>query len=484
MCKMLLSLLFSYLNTRSYLLLIEKPVKTEIYYLARTEKYFITFLKEEEIIKLKREKIKIIGEYSEKEEYFLLKRRSFKAKIVPENILYENEEFYIVKGIPRDINTRDFFVKRIPKSLKKFTPPENNWNLYEYKKIKKYNQIISDIVSEISPDSVLNFVRILQNFITRNSYTQGCLNATNWAKNYFLNQGIDSVYFHYHTSGMAPNVIGIKFGLSDSYYVLSAHIDATAGFPWWGESVAPGADDDGSGCAGVLECFRVFKNYEFKYTIYFILFTGEEQGLYGSSDFCQEHQNDPIMGDIQLDMIGYVNYLPESLDLISNQNSKWLMDSFEVYLENYVPELKVIKIVDANFWYSDHSSFWDIGKPAILGIEDKNVPNPYYHSRGDTIGGGFNNINFCTNVIKGTAATLAGLLKPVTRIDEKKEKISLFSFIIKGNKIIFTKPTSGKIYSISGRKFLEFKESKMIELKRGLFLVNMRDKNFKIIVFK
>jgi len=481
--KILLFLLFCS-NTKSYLVLLEKPVKNEIQYLTQTEKYFITVLSWKEISELKNEKIKIIGEYSEKEEYFIIKKKNCEKDIISGNILYKNEEFYIVKGIPEEISTRYFFIKRISKNFKRFIPEKNKNGFPEYHKTKIYNPIISEIVSLISPDSVLNFVLILQNFVTRNSYTQGCVNAVNWAKNYMLNHGIDSVYFGYHTNGMAPNVIGIKFGTSDSYYVVSAHIDATAGFPWWGESIAPGADDDGSGSAGVLECARVLRNYEFKYTIYFILFTGEEQGLYGSEAFCWEHQNAPIMGDIQLDMIGYVDFLPESLDLISNQNSSWLMDSFEVYTQNYVPELKLIKTIDASFWYSDHSSFWDIGKSAILGIEDKNPSNPYYHTKGDTIGAGFNNITFCTNVIKATVATVAGIAKPIVDVSEGKKKKSKISFLIKGNKLIFTKPVSGEIYSVSGRKFLAFKRKEVIELKKGIWVINFENRSSKIIVLK
>ena len=486
MSKIPLLILLSLSNNKPYLVLIEKPVKSEIQYLTQTEKYFITVLSEEELSRFKNEKIKIIEEYSEEKEYFIIKKRTSEADIIPENILYKNENFYIIKGIPEKINTKYFFIKRIPKNLKRFIPEKIKNDFPEYNKIKKYNQIISDIVSMVSPDSVLNFVRTLQNFVTRNSYTQGCLNATNWAKNYMLNHGIDSVYFDYHTSGMAPNVIGIKYGLVDSYYVVSGHIDATIGSPWWEENIAPGADDDGSGSSGVLECVRVMGNYNFKYTIYFILFTGEEQGLYGSESFCQSRQNDPIIGDIQLDMIGYVDFLPESLDLISNQTSKWLMDSFEVYTQNYVPELKLIKIVDASFWYSDHSSFWDIGKSAILGIEDKNVPNPYYHSEADTIGAGFNNINFCTNTIKATAATIAGLAKPVVGIGEKKYRSSELSFLVRGNKLIFKKPASGEIYRISGRKILAFKKKQLIKLKRGIWFINLENKSLKtkIIVLK
>ncbi len=484
MSKIFLFILLFYSDSRSYLVLIEKPVKNELQYLTQTEEYFITILNVDELSRLKNEKINIIGEYSEKEEYFIIKKRNPETNIVPENILYKNENFYIIRGIPEKINTRYFFIKRIPKNLKRFKPEKIKNDSPEYNKIKKYNQTISDIVSMVSPDSVLNFLRTLQNFVTRNSYTQGCLNATNWAKDYMLNHGIDSVYFDYHTSGMAPNVVGIKHGLIDSYYVISGHIDATIGIPWWEEDIAPGADDDGSGSSGVLECVRVLGSYDFKYTIYFILFTGEEQGLYGSQAFCQNHQNEPIMGDIQLDMIGYVNFLPESLDLISDQNSSWLMDSFEVYTQNYVPELKLIKIVDANFWYSDHSSFWDIGKSAILGIEDKNVPNPYYHSEADTIGAGVNDINFCTNAIKATAATIAGLAKPVVGISEEKEENPGFSFLIRGSKLIFKKPASGEIYNISGRKFFKFKNKKLLKLKRGVWFINLGNKYFKIMVFK
>ena len=63
--------------------------------------------------------------------------------------------------------------------------------------------------------------------------------------------------------------------------------------------------------------------------------------------------------------------------------------------------------------YSDHASFWNNGYIAFCGSEDFWPPNPYYHTAGDSIGGGYNNNTFCTDVIKAGVAALATLGEPL-----------------------------------------------------------------------
>ncbi len=66
-------------------------------------------------------------------------------------------------------------------------------------------------------------------------------------------------------------------------YVVSGHIDSRVTDVMNFTSDAPGADDDASGCAAVIELARVFANRVFKGTIVFVTVAGEEQGLYGSA---------------------------------------------------------------------------------------------------------------------------------------------------------------------------------------------------------
>lgn len=70
---------------------------------------------------------------------------------------------------------------------------------------------------------------------------------------------------------------------TDRVYVVSGHYDSRASDPLDYESDAPGADDDASGVAAVLELARVMSPYQFDATVVFMAVAGEEQGLHGSA---------------------------------------------------------------------------------------------------------------------------------------------------------------------------------------------------------
>lgn len=469
------------LYAKSYLVVIENPFPYDVPVITSLEDFSISFFSDDELSSIGESlSYQIIDEYSPENVYYIVKSRFSDKKPEGVDILFERNGEYIVKGTPLSLNTKDFFVKRLSNRRMVREKVKNQSGC------RFINPIIEEIVSRVDNDSILNFVHTLQNFITRNSFTQGCINAVNWAKGYMENHGLDNVYLHSYQNSYAPNLIGIKLGQTDSYYVISAHIDATAGNPWWPENIAPGADDNGSGSAGVLEAVRVTEGYNFHYSIFFILFTGEEQGLVGSGAWCNQHSSDPILGDINLDMIGYVNFYPESLDLVSNYQSVWLMDSFVIYTQNYVPQLKTRTIVNPNFWYSDHSSFWDIGKPAILGIEDIGVPNPYYHTRGDTIGAGFNSLTFCSDVIRSAVATISGLAKPLVYVRESETKSFYSSFVLKGGILYFKGKRTGFIYDASGKRIEEFRMKESVEFgkfKKGLYFIKTEKGNYRILLF-
>jgi len=206
------------------------------------------------------------------------------------------------------------------------------------------------------------------------------------------------------------NVVGTRQGtISDQQVVICGHFDCTSGDP---NNLAPGADDNASGTAAVLEAARVLGFDFFEKTIKFVCFSGEEQGLYGSGEYATESRlaGDDIVGVINFDMIGYENVAPEDIDVIGNGASEWLVDFTIDCAGAYVPALPTLKIIDASVSSSDHSSFWNAGYDALLGIEDRGVPYPYYHTVNDTLG----NLNmvFATDVTRMGIATVAELAVP------------------------------------------------------------------------
>jgi hypothetical protein len=98
------------------------------------------------------------------------------------------------------------------------------------------------------------------------------------------------------------NVVAVHAGkvCPEEIYLVGAHYDTAAG--------SPGAWDNASGVAGVLEAARVLSRYTFEASIVFVAFDREEEGRKGSDAYVQEHRQDRIRGMIALDGIAYRPY--------------------------------------------------------------------------------------------------------------------------------------------------------------------------------
>jgi hypothetical protein len=311
-----------------------------------------------------------------------------------------------------------------------------------------FNYTVQEIVDSVNADTLLSTVQRLQDFVTRNSTHDSCMAAAYYIEDKFTSYGLDSVFFQYHETGHAPNVIGIKHGsvYPDSIYtIICGHFDS---FTFYSPNVAPGADDNASGTAAVIEAVRVMRDYEFEYSIRYIAFSGEEYGLYGSEYYSQiaRAQGDSILGVFNGDMLSYVDFQPESLDVFAkpfNPNCEPLADFFIAAADTYTT-LATRKELSTSMVYSDHSPFWDQGYLALCNIDDFPVTNSFIHTPGDTIGAGYNNNAFHTEATRAEVAALALMATPYgTGIEE-------FDGERPANKGLIVQPSIGKnIFTIS-----------------------------------
>ncbi|MGQ9811293.1 MAG: YCF48-related protein [bacterium] len=207
------------------------------------------------------------------------------------------------------------------------------------------------------------------------------------------------------------NVVATKNGKSHEQVIICGHYDCTSQDPY---NLAPGADDNASGTAAVLEAARILSGYSFDRVIKFVCFSGEEQGLFGSGEYATDAKfsGADISGVLNFDMIAYVNSPPEDIDLIGDYESEWLVDFTIECSDAYIPSLPTLKVINPNETYSDHASFWRAGYSALCGIEDNDVSYPYYHTVGDTIGNLFQ--DFASDVVRLAVATIAELAVPDT----------------------------------------------------------------------
>jgi len=271
---------------------------------------------------------------------------------------------------------------------------------------------IEQIVARVSPDSVLAFVHHLQDHGNRYSTSDSCKAAAQWIAAEFRQYGCDTVILQDHTTNHAPNVIGVRYGTlgeRGTYALIDGHFDAV--------SVSPGADDNASGTVSAIEACRVTQGFQFQHDLRFIAFSGEEQGLYGSTYYAgQAHgQGDTILGVLNFDMIAYADTDSEDLNIIGKiaaPSCEPFCDWFIAVADTYTT-LPCHKDMVGDMQSSDQGPFWNNGYVGFCGIEDYWPTNPYYHTAGDSIGAGYNDNDFCTNVIRAGVAALATLGEPV-----------------------------------------------------------------------
>ncbi len=340
-------------------------------------------------------------------------------------MIVEREGYFLMK-IREGTEFNDLrFYPRLPEGIYKIPLTPIPFRTDAKYLAPKFDTLIQQMVNKVSSDTIMTVVRRLQDFRTRYSSTDSARAAANFIRDKFLAYGLDSVYFQTFRSDFAPNVIGIKRGrLPESIYVvICGHFDSYSNIN--PQTTAPGADDNATGTAGLLEAARILKDYQFNHTIRFIAFSGEEEGLLGSFHYCSLARylnRDSIIGAINCDMIGYTLPGRDSSSIIgkpANPNCAPLVDYF-ISCANLYTDLKCQRqVIDRP--RSDHASFNRFGYLAIHIRENLNLSNPYYHTPGDTIGAGFNDLNFVTKVIKASLATVASLSEPYP-VGIKEEK--------------------------------------------------------------
>jgi hypothetical protein len=170
--------------------------------------------------------------------------------------------------------------------------------------------------------------------------------------------------------------VGIKYGKSDRSILLGAHIDSA-------EPEIPGANDDGSGCAVVLEAARLFSGKNMNSTLIFCCFGGEEQGFDGSNTFVRSYPFlDRVDLMLQADMAdgsGTLDLDPDAHKSLSAP--RWLVAAAAEEFSNlgygsihYPTHFFSLDYAIPDGPGSDHEPFLQNGIPAIAFISDVGYP--------------------------------------------------------------------------------------------------------------
>jgi Zn-dependent M28 family amino/carboxypeptidase len=192
----------------------------------------------------------------------------------------------------------------------------------------------------------------------------------------------------------------------DDIFVVGGHMDSIA---WDNDTNAPGADDNASGSAGVLELAHILADTHPEATIRFVLFSGEEQGLYGSKAYVDLLKKNGELGKVKamlnLDMIAFDKSGPLQVMLEGKAISHGLSDRLQAYAAAFAPDLEVNRTDNA--WGSDHMPFLDRNVPATLTIEFEYEDNGQEHSPRDVFE--ICNIDLAMNILRMDAGALCEL---------------------------------------------------------------------------
>ncbi len=199
---------------------------------------------------------------------------------------------------------------------KKYAPSTN---------IDNPQEIVKNINSLISPDSLKSYLIKLSSFKTRNtgsdtlSETEGIGAARRWVYSKYEqisqenNNRLIPSYLQFDqticTMGRHKNIFAVLPGTDTSFrgvILVEAHIDSRCANVCDVKCIAQGMEDNGSGTALVLELARVMGKMSFKRTIVFVCTIGEEQGLNGATAFVQyvKTKKIPIIAVLNNDVIG------------------------------------------------------------------------------------------------------------------------------------------------------------------------------------
>jgi hypothetical protein len=309
--------------------------------------------------------------------------------------------------------------------------------------------VIGDIVSAVSADELRETIYELQenrdldppHTAYRSRYSlrvretddpsdDACDNAAEYIFNRFESYGLDVEYDpfphevltqgHYQMRNVVASLPGKGIN-SRQVFVICSHYDSIASNStnWlldWKTMSAPGADDNASGTAAVLEAARILSEYDFDSTIRFITFSGEELGLHGSKHYTNlvAENGEDIAGVLNFDMIAYDPDVLD-IDIITNAGSEWIAEAMLSVQRAYnIGPLILNKIVDPEMVYSDHAPFWNKGYNAILGIDNSDFDSPefypFMHTTEDTV----DKLNFemASRMVQIAVGTLASLANP------------------------------------------------------------------------
>lgn len=274
-------------------------------------------------------------------------------------------------------------------------------------------QLVNQTVDLISGEVPVTVGGVEYTLTNRTNASQSIQHAVDYLYEQFTASGLEASYHIWNQVQNYRSVLADQDGVGPGVYLLTSHIDVFGAAP-----AAYGADDNASGVAGVLIASQTLSQVDFRDSIRYLAFSGEEAGLLGSHAYAtlMDAQDADIRGVINLDMIAYNTAgSPNSSDLHIRQDNPGdlaLASLYSQVIAAYNIPLET-SIQEDNESRSDHFSFWEHGYSAVFASEDFDDMSPYYHTGGDR-SSTLDSV-YASSQIKAAVAVLAHLAGMIDR---------------------------------------------------------------------
>ncbi|CAN5592443.1 hypothetical protein BH23ACI1_BH23ACI1_24400 [soil metagenome] len=269
---------------------------------------------------------------------------------------------------------------------------------------------VREALAEASVDRVYAYGKALFDFDSKHISQPGNDRAAEYLHGMYKSFGYEPDYQWFEAraamGGKTANVLATLRGTTnpDLVYIVSSHYDSV--------SVGPGADDNSSGTAALLETARLMADRPQPATIVFASFTGEESGLLGSREWVRQAVANKVQlaGALNNDMVGWAN--DQRLDNTirhSNAGIRDIQHGAAMHFTNLIT-------YDARYYRgTDAAAYYEVWGDIVGGIGSYPVlGSPHYHQPHDVL----ETINhqLVTEVAKTTAATLMLLASSPARL--------------------------------------------------------------------